>query len=220
MSETSYVIDESALSEDADIWFALPKGFVPLPLRELAEPGNAPAPGDTLGPLLDAFPDDAARQRFVTELGPVLRMARLLLEAGTIHCCLGVHADDEGDGGLLLSLFTLAWRATDWAPRSVLAARAVTCTEDAEHIEPLDLPCGPASLVQTRLTGPPGTGLAAGRQLLQITAYVPCPDGRRIAILTLATTAVEKAGHYRVVLRQIAETVSFDHPLQDAPDED
>jgi hypothetical protein len=52
-------------------------------------------------------------------------MARLLLKAETMHCCLGLHADDEGDGGLLLSLFTLAWRATDWAPRSVLAARAV-----------------------------------------------------------------------------------------------
>lgn len=222
------MIDESARSQDADIWFALPPGFLPLPLRELIEAGNSQAeaahPGDTLRPLLEALPDVETRQRLLADLGPVLRTAQLLVEVGTIHCSLGLHTDDEGDRGLLLSMFTLTWRATGWAPRGILAARAAANAEGAEHIEVLDLACGPASLVQTRLTGPPEAGFAAQRQLLQVTAYVPCPDGQRVAILTLATTAVEHAGHYRALLGDIAGSVSFDNPLSavssDVPDED
>jgi len=223
MSNLPYLIDESARSQDADIWFALPAGFVALPLLELTQEGNSTErarPGDALRPLMEAFPDLSSRQQFLTEIAPVRRMAQVLLEAGTIHCSLGLHADDEGDGGLLLALFTLSWRTTDWTPRSVLASRAAASTEDAEHIETLDLPCGPASLVQTRLTGPPEAGRAAGRQLLQVTGYVPCPDGERIAILKLATTAVERGPHYRILLRDIARTVSFDNPLPDVSDED
>ncbi|MFF5145929.1 hypothetical protein ACFY6U_40495 [Streptomyces sp. NPDC013157] len=202
MSTAAYMIDDSARREDADVWFALPPGFVPFPLDELA-----------------ASPCDAAQAEGpLTGLGPVLRLARLLLEAGAVHCCLGLHADDEGDGGQLLSLFTLARRDTDWAPRSVLAGRAAAGAEGAEHIETLDLPCGPASLVQTRLKEPPELGLGAPRGLLQVTAYVPSLDGRRIAILSLATTAVDHAQHYRDLLRDVAATVSFENPLPDMSD--
>ncbi|MFC9848354.1 hypothetical protein ACFWFF_00585 [Streptomyces sp. NPDC060223] len=223
MSNAPYLIDESARSQEADIWFALPAGFVALPLLELTEAGNSPeeaSPGDPLSSLLEAFPDPSSRQQFLTEIAPVRRMAQVLLEAGTSHCSLGLHTDDEGDGGLLLSLFTLSWRTTDWMPRKVLALRAAADTEDAEHIETLDLPCGPASLVQTRLAGPPEAGTAAGRQLLQVTGYVPCLDGERIAILKLATTAVERSPDYRTLLRDITSTVSFDNPLSDVPDEE
>ncbi|WP_280880974.1 hypothetical protein [Streptomyces pseudovenezuelae] len=194
MNSSPYLIDESARSQDADIWFALPPGFVPLPLP-------------------DAFPENAVGQGPFAGLEPVLRMAQLLLAGGAVRCCLGLHSDDEGDGGALLSLFTLSWRATDWAPRSVLAARAAASAQDAEHIEMLDLPCGPASVVQTRLSGPPEAEIAADIQLLQTTAYVPCLDGQRIAILTLATTAVEHARHYRALLGDIVGTVSFENPL-------
>ncbi|SEE65072.1 hypothetical protein [Streptomyces sp. Ag109_O5-10] len=202
MSGAAYTIDDSARSEDADVWFALPSGFVPLPLHELGEACDA---AQTDGPLVG--------------LGPVLRLAQLLLEAGVMRCCLGLHTDDEGDGGLLLSLFTLARRDTGWAPRSVLAGRAAVGVESAEHIEMLDLPCGPASLVQTRLKVPPELGLGAPSGLLQVTAYVPCLDGRGIAMLSLATTAVDHARHYRGLLRDIAATVGFENPLPEVSDD-
>ncbi|MFD5540005.1 hypothetical protein ACFWIJ_19875 [Streptomyces sp. NPDC127079] len=208
MRRAPYAIDDSAHSENADIWFAMPPGFVCLPLDELTTSWCTPV----------------QEPSGLAVFGPVPRLARLLLEAGTVHCSLGLHADDVGDGGTLLSLFTLAWRATGWAPRSVLAARAAAGAEWAEHIEALELPCGPAALVQTRLSAPSELGLTAPCELLQSTVYVPCPDGERIAILSLATTAVEQAGHYRALLTDIAGTVSFENPLTDAftdvPDKD
>ncbi|MEV5959000.1 hypothetical protein AB0M11_35575 [Streptomyces sp. NPDC051987] len=203
MSGAAYVIDDSARREDTDVWFALPPGFVPIPLMELAAAAHDVAPaGDP-----------------TTGIGPGSRLAQLFLEADAVHCCLGLHADDEGDGGPLLSLFTLAWRGTDWAPRSVLAGRAAAGAEGAEYIDMLDLPCGPAALVQTRFDEPPGLGLGTPDGLLQVTAYVPCLDGRRVAILSLATTAVERAQQYRGLLRNIAHTVSFEDPLAEASDD-
>ncbi|MEU9347259.1 hypothetical protein AB0D74_39265 [Streptomyces sp. NPDC048278] len=203
MTGASYVIDASARNADADIWFALPSGFVPLPLRDLTAAEREPA---------------AAAEPLAWH-GPVFRLARLLLEAGTVHCCLGLHADDEGDGSPLLSLFTLAQRATGWAPRSVLAARAAAGAENADHIEMLDLPCGSAALVQTRTTVPPQLNLGAPCELLQATVYVPCPDSRRVAIFSIATAAATRARHYRALLKEIAGTVSFENPLPDVADD-
>ena len=222
MSSVPYLIDESARSHDTDIWFALPAGFVALPLIELASPVASTervGPGDALRPLLEEVPDVEVRQRLLTDFAPLQRMAQASVTAGTIHCSLGLHSDDEGDGRPLLSLFNLAWRTTAWAPRSVTAARAVVGSEGAGHVETLDPPCGPASLVQKRLTLPL-EGPLAQQELLQITVYVPCPDGVRIAILTLATTAVERAEQYRTLLRDIAYTVSFDNPLLDVSDDE
>ncbi|MGW1558236.1 hypothetical protein ACWCQ1_17200 [Streptomyces sp. NPDC002144] len=175
MNAVPYLIDESALGQDAEIWFAVPPGFVPLPLQELSEAVHVPAQagrqGDALELMLTGLPDGTARETLLAGLGPVFRMAQLLLAASV--------------GGLLLSLFTLASRTTDWAPRGLLAARAALSTKDAERIEVLDLSCGPVSLVQTRLTAPQEAGNTTGHRLLQNTAYVPCPDGRPLAILTL-----------------------------------
>ncbi|MGY5059401.1 hypothetical protein ACWDFR_35990 [Streptomyces sp. 900105755] len=207
MNGAPYVIDASAKNMDVDIWFALPPGFVPLPLQELTTAGREPAEAAELS----------------VGYGPVLRLAQLLLGAGTVHCCLGLHADDEGDASPLLSLFTLAWRATGWAPRSVLAARAAVGAESAEHIEMLDLPCGAATLVQTRTTAPAEMNRSTPCELLQATVYVPCPDGRRVAILSLATASVARERHYRALLKGIASTVSFENPLpntDDVPDKD
>ncbi|MFG2954624.1 hypothetical protein ACGF5O_12940 [Streptomyces sp. NPDC048291] len=203
MTGAPYVIDASARNVDADIWFALPPGFVPLPLHDLTTAEREPT----------AAAEPSAGH------GPVFRLARLLLEAGTVHCCLGLHADDEGDGGPLLSLFTLAQRATEWAPRSVLAARAAVGAENAEYIEMLELPCGSAALVQTRTTAPPELNLGAPCELLQATVYVPCPDSRRVAILSLATTSVTRARNYCALLKEIAGTVSFENPLPDVADD-
>jgi hypothetical protein len=221
LNRLPYVIDESALRQGSEVWFTLPPGFVPLPLHELKEAAQRPTEAGgqegALRPLLEAA-GPSARERLLKGLGPALRMAQLLVEAGAVHCCLGLHTDDER-GGLLLSLFTLSWRATDWAPRSVLAARAAAGVENASHIETFELPCGPGALVETWLRGPADAGLAA-YQLAQVTVYVPCPDGRRLALLTLATTEVEHAPAYRALMRGIAYSTSFDNPLPDILDED
>ena len=51
------------------------------------------------------------------------------------------------------------------------------------------------------------------RSLYEATAYLPFPDGRNLAVLTLTTTAVDARENYRDIHRAMAEMVSFDNPL-------
>ncbi|MEU0191614.1 hypothetical protein ABZ250_17360 [Streptomyces afghaniensis] len=214
MSSDTFVIDPSATMPDADIWFALPAGFVPVPLTELAAAEEAPssAEGQRHSPeaLASMLTGSESSRQLQELLAPVRRLAHVLAYSGVIHCSVGLHRDDEGDGSLLPSLFTLGWRETSWAPRGVMAARAAAGMADASHVEALDLPCGPATLVEIR-TSPQVAD--APQALLQVVVYVPFPDARKLAILTLSTIAVHRSGLYRDLLRETARMVTFDNPL-------
>ncbi|MFE9606976.1 hypothetical protein [Streptomyces sp. NPDC006012] len=166
-------------------------------------------------PLLASAPDDGIRRQFAANLADVLRMFHVLSREGMVHCSLGLHRDDTGQGdggGVLLSLFTIAWMGTAWGPRGVTAARAVASAEGHTHIDYAELPCGPATFSETVRTPTLESGLP-GRPLLQIHAHLPHPDGTSLALLTLSTTAVVLRESYRLVLRQMAELVSFDDPF-------
>ncbi|MGW7084032.1 hypothetical protein ACWGH2_11125 [Streptomyces sp. NPDC054871] len=222
-----FVVDESAGDPGADIWFAEPAGFTAIPLAALLNLPDAPGVDGlraALGPLLETAPDGTTRERFVAQLGAAQQMLAALCEIGTVHCSIGLHRDDvagagavggEGGGRPLLSFFTLSWRDTAVAPPAVTAARAVTPAEHHTRIECLELPCGPATLSESVRTPTEASGLPP-EPLLQIHAHLPHPDGRRLVVLVMSTTAVERRDDYRRLLHQIAELVSFDNPLDEA----
>ncbi|WP_432042170.1 hypothetical protein [Streptomyces cadmiisoli] len=221
----TFILDPSVNDPHAELWFAEPGGFVPLPLDALLpEPGSPAAERlrRAAAPFLDAAPDEAARQQFIAQFASGQRMLSALREVGTVHCSIGLHRDDVGeprDAGRnrpLLSLFTLSWRDAAVAPRGVTAARAVTGAEGHTHVEYRELPCGPATFSETVRTPAPAGGLPP-LPLLQVHARLPHPDCRRLAVLTLSTTAVARRAEYRAVLLRIAETASFENPGVDPP---
>ncbi|MGW1559447.1 hypothetical protein ACWCQ1_23420 [Streptomyces sp. NPDC002144] len=214
------VIDDSVNDPDTGIWFALPSGFTEMPLDMLlASPASAEADRlrEAIAPLVQAIPDDLTRQQFLAQLASGQQLLRALREVGTVHCSLGVHYDDVGadSGRTLHSLFTVSWRDIACSPRSVSAARAAVTAEQHSSIEYLDLPSGPASIGETVRKPSPGSGLPL-TPLLQIHTYLPHPDCRRMAVLMLSTTEVERRSEYRSILRQIAELTSFESPLAGA----
>ncbi|WP_369259840.1 hypothetical protein [Streptomyces sp. R35] len=216
-----FVVADSARDPDADIWFAEPEGFTPIPLGALLTPPGSPDADHlraVLAPFLDAAPDEKARQEFIAQMARGRQLLGALSEVGTVHCSIGLHRDDIDDAGNasgqpLLSLFTLSWRDTAVAARSVTAARAVSAAEGHTHVEYFELACGPATFSETVRTPATESGL---RQwpLLQIHAHLPHPDCTRLVVLTLSTTAVARREQYRAILRQIAGTVGFDNPLE------
>jgi hypothetical protein len=218
------VVDDSAVDPHADLWFAEPPGFLPLPLDALLpEPGSraADALRAAAAPFLDSAPDDTVRIRFVAHVAAGQQLLAALREAGTVHCALGLHRDDAGDvddGLPLVSWFTVSWRATAVAPRAATAARAVAPASGFDRVEYRELPCGPASLGEAILTPPAGTALPQ-QPLLQLRAHLPHPDGKRLAVLALSTTALARREQYRAILRRIVETVCFRNPLEAAPSE-
>ncbi|MET7380272.1 hypothetical protein ABZT08_15880 [Streptomyces sp. NPDC005526] len=213
MTADTFVIDPSARTPDADIWFALPAGFIPLPFKELlkseeASDGTDIAPRRPQAvPMLHALGDSPRALEFLL---PVRRLFQVLAHNGVLHCSLGLHRDDVADGALLPSLFTLGWQEIAWAPRRVTVARIAAGTHDARHAEVLELSCGPASLVVTTLDAP-----AAGlpRDLLQVAVQIPYPEATKLAVLTLSTPAVHRADHYCDLLRETARMVTFENPF-------
>ncbi|MFF6951516.1 hypothetical protein ACFZAD_23030 [Streptomyces iakyrus] len=211
------VVAESASDPDSGIWFAVPGGFTELPLDVfLAPPASSDASQlrEALAPLVEVIPDGITRQQFIAQLASAQQLLSALREVGTVHCSLGVHRDDVegGHGKILHSLFTVSWRDIAWSPRSVSAARAVATAEQHSRIEYLDLPSGPASMGETVRTPAPGYGLQPG-PLLQLYAYLPHPDCKRMAVLMMSTPEVERREQYCKILRHIAELTSFESPL-------
>jgi hypothetical protein len=222
-STPNFVLHPSATAPGEGIWYATPAGFTALPLESLlASPSSAAADDlhQALDPLLASTPDEATRQAVLANLTTAQRMFQVMRAAGTVHCSLGLHRDDtgDGDGGPLLSLFTITWVPTAWAPRAVTAARAVATAEDHTRIEYVELPSGPATFSETVRKPTPDSGLPQ-RPLLQVHAHIPHPDGRRLAVLTLSTTAASHREHYRAVLQQIAGLISFDDPFAPGAEE-
>ncbi|GAA3495683.1 hypothetical protein GCM10019016_027830 [Streptomyces prasinosporus] len=226
MADLAIVIDDSFNDPHAELWFSEPAGFTALPLAELLPSPDSGAADDLRAaatPLLDAFPEGGARRHFIAQFATAQRLLAALRETGTVHCSVGLHRDDVGDvavvggRGPLFSLFTISWRDTGVAPRGVTAARAVTSADGHARIEFAELPCGPVTFGETASVPAPGSGLPR-RPLLQLHAYLPHPDCRRLAVLTLTTTAPERRDEYRAILRLIAESVSFENPLGNAGD--
>ncbi|MCX5558100.1 hypothetical protein [Streptomyces sp. NBC_00038] len=221
MNTPVIILHESVEDPGAEAWFAEPPGFTALPLDALLSEPDSPAAGElrsALAPFLDSAPDEMARQQFIAEFTQGQQLLGAMREVGTVHCSIGLHRDDLDDTGTssgqpLFSLFTLSWRDTAVAPRAVTAARAVTSAAGHTHIEYLELPCGPATLSETVRTASADSGLPR-LPLLQIHAHLPHTDCKRLIVLTLSTTAVVRREEYRAVLQQIAETVSFESPLE------
>ncbi|MFE7810677.1 hypothetical protein ACFU5P_01535 [Streptomyces sp. NPDC057433] len=220
MSGPAIVLDASVADPLAELWFVEPAGFLPLPMDALLPDPNSSA-GEGLraaaAPLLDAAPDETARQQFIAAFAAGQQLLSALREAGTVHCSVGLHRDDvggvegHGAGGPLFSLFTVSWREFAPAPRGVTAARAVTAGGGHRCVEFVELAAGPATLSESTSTPGSESGLPQ-RSLLQVHAHLPHPDCRRLAVLTLTTTAPARREEYRAILRAIAESVSFERP--------
>ncbi|MFF0724646.1 hypothetical protein [Streptomyces sp. NPDC004134] len=211
--QNTYILSDSAAAPDRDAWFALPAGFTTLPLDVLTSPVGSPGASrlrEVVDGVLAGVPDGIVREQVIGQLAGAQRMMLALREEGVVHCSLGLHRDDDGDGRLLTSFFTFRWQEISRAPRHLTAARAVAAGHD--RIEVLDLPCGPAALGEVGRTVAPDLGLGVER-LLQVHAYLPHPDGSRLAVLTLTTPAPHRRAHYRAMLHDVAEHVSFDDPL-------
>ncbi|MEU1120737.1 MULTISPECIES: hypothetical protein [unclassified Streptomyces] len=239
-----FVIDDSACDSEAAIWFAEPCGYTVLPLEgllsapPLTEGGGLRA---ALAPVLEGVPDELVRQRLVAQADAGQQLLAALCGVGTVYCAIGLHHDDSDDGdgsddsgdecslpvgdgprsGPLLSFLTLSWRAIAAAAPAVTAAQAVSGGGEVAHsqVEYIEAVGGvggtPVSLSETIRTPAPGSGLAP-HPLLQLHAHLPHPDGRRLAVLTLSTTAVERRDAYRTILRGMVQLISFESPLEQA----
>lgn len=215
--DSNVTVQPSAEEPGEGVWFAVPRGFTSLPLRTLVAAAGSPEAvqrDESLAHILASAPDEVSRQEFTATLAVLHHMLRSVQVQGTAHCAVGLHRDDtEGENGVaLLSLFTVSWAETSWAPRGVTAARALVTAEGHTRMEYGEVPCGPAAFSETVRTPTAESGLS-GTSLLQIHGHLPHPDGTALVLLTLSTIAVPRREQYRALLQQIARTVTFEDPF-------
>ncbi|WP_146228900.1 hypothetical protein [Streptomyces sp. NWU339] len=215
MANSEILLHDSFDDPHAALWFVEPAGFSALPLDSLLpapESQAADSLREAAAPFLGTSRDSLARQQFIAAFAAGQQLLAALREVGTVHCSVGLHRDDVGGAGeLLFSLFTVSWRETAPAPRGVTAARAVASGGGHVRVEFVELAAGLASFSEVGSTPASGSGLPR-RPLLQMHAHLPHPDCRRLAVLTLTTTALARRAEYRAILRVIAESVSFERP--------
>ncbi|MGW7408273.1 hypothetical protein ACWGI9_32055 [Streptomyces sp. NPDC054833] len=203
-------------SEEDGLRFAIPPGFTPLPIDSLLARPDSPEAEQlnrAVASILASAPDEATCEQVAVNLAVAQRMIRALRVSGTVHCSLGLHRDDSGhgDADVLFSLFTITWVGTSWAPRAVIAARALATSQGHTHMSYAELACGPAAFSEALRTPIPESGLPAV-PLLQFYSHLPHPDGTGLALLTLSTTATLHRDSYRMLLRRISELVTFEEP--------
>jgi hypothetical protein len=214
-STLEYAVDESAMRSDCDLWFAVPPGFTELPFASLFHDSGSPEGGRAraaIDALLDLVPEEKLAD-LLTRLSEAHATVGLLIREGLSHLSLGAHEAD--DGRVLESVLTLNRGEMPRGPRDLMAARAATARQSALPVAVPHLPCGPAAFTEAVMELPAEADTRC-RSLYQATAYLPYPDGGRLAVLTLTSTAVDAREFFRDVHRAIAESVSFDNPLPEA----
>ena len=210
--EFEYAIDESAMERGCDLWFALAPGYVEVPFRDLFADPESPEGArvvEAVNSLLELVPPEQ-RAGFLEQLAEARALTSEMRREGVVSFAIGAHEGD--DGTMLESVVLLARREIPWTPRKLAAAQAATARSNALPVSVADLPCGPGAFTESLLEMPTQAD-ARQRSLYEATAYLPFPDGRNLAVLTLTTTAVDAREHYRDVHRAMAEMVSFDNPL-------
>lgn len=209
-----YAVEESALRSDCDLWFAVPPGFTEMKFASLFSDPGSPEAGRAraaIDALLDLVPEERLAD-LLTRLREAQATVGLMIREGLIHLSLGAHESD--DGRVLESVLTINRKEMPYSPRNLMAVRAANARESALPVAVSHLPCGPAAFTEAVMDLPAEADMLH-RSLYQVTAYLPYPDGRRLAVLTLTSTAVEAREFFRDVHRAIAESVSFDNPLPD-----
>lgn len=210
--EYEYAIDESAMERGCDLWFALAPGYVEVPFRDLFADPESPEGArvvEAVNSLLELVPEEK-QAGFLEQLAQARMLTLEMQREGVVSFAIGAHEAD--DGSMLESVVTLARREIPWTPPKLAAAQAATARKNALPVSAGELPCGPAAFTEA-LVEVPEEADSQRRSLYEATAYLPFPDGRNLAILTLTTTAVDAREHYRDIHRGMAEMVSFDNPL-------
>ncbi|MGW5611798.1 hypothetical protein ACWEWI_38260 [Streptomyces sp. NPDC003753] len=207
------VIDDSARDPSAKIWYALPGGYVDLPLDALdAEPGSEyEAQLDHVMALIADCAPEPERERYAGALRDVRYMVRQMQREGIIGCSLGMHHADDGSSAV--SVVTVALRDIEWAPPKLTVVRAVSLRECTENVALLTLPGGRPGAVSDTMVTMPALASMPAQELYQCNLYIAAPSGVQLAVLTLSTTAVGSRKHYRDLMEAIAYTVSFTDPM-------
>ncbi|WP_041832598.1 hypothetical protein [Actinoplanes sp. N902-109] len=214
-------MSDTAPEEPAAVWFGVPDGYAPLPLHDLT---------DTMSvtyQLIQELGTDEQRALSGTALGALAVYLGELAERGAVYCGIGRHVS-ETDGSPVTSslVVTLQEYPGRRNPRLLLrdVAEGKRRAGEHGHAELVDLPNGPALFVERELLlpAPPRPGdhvltVAAEAPVWQLEAFLPGPDGDRLAVIEVSTPFVAAGPQFRPMTVAMAAALSFRPPADQDP---
>jgi hypothetical protein len=203
------------------VWLSIPEGYAALPLDNIPEAIAA------TGQLVAELGTPQQRQASDYVLGLLRVFLQTLAERRAVYCGIGRHLSAI-DGQLITSslVVTLLEFPDRRNPRLVLKAllQGKADAGEAGQTDLVDLPNGPAMFFERTQVLPapamPGQHvLAEGTEspVWQLEAYVPSPEGDRLATIEVSTPFVEHGPQYRGMVVTMVAGVGFRRPVGNDP---
>jgi hypothetical protein len=204
------------------LWLDVPTGFRPLPLT-----GTAEALEQAQHVLLElATPEQ--QSVLPTVVGALGELLQDLAARRAVYCGLGRHVS-ELDGAEITSTLVVSIQRTGGAgdPRLLLAEMVRRRAEQdwqgqADLLDVLGRPvlfCESTSdLPAPRLPGATGDDQDATAAVFALEALIPSADGALLASVDFATPFVANGPEFRMMMVEIAATLSFTPPDATPPD--
>jgi hypothetical protein len=217
MTHASDILSSIAANDEGEqeltIWLDLPKGYLPLPVRD------AVAKLSEAEPVLTELCPPENQPLLYATLDTFASLLSELEARNTVFCGLGWHEAPDGATVSSTLVVSLQYMGEARNPRLVLGD-LVTAAADADEraqADLVDLANGPAlffeslrSLAKPRL---PGQESDPGRaEVYQLEAVVPQEKGEWIATLELSTPQTEYGIMFREMMVLLANSVSFTPP--------
>jgi hypothetical protein len=203
------------------VWLSIPDGYAALPLENIPETIAA------TGQLVAELGTPQQRQASDHVLGSLSVFLGMLAERRAVYCGLGRHLSAI-NGQLITSsmVVTLLEFPEQRNPRLVLKdlLQAKVDAREAGQPDLVDLPNGPAMFFERTLMLP--TPAIPGQQVLaegtespvwQLEAFVPSPDGDKLATIEVSTPFAEHGPQYRTMVVTMAAGVAFKPPFGSGP---
>ncbi|WP_203842120.1 hypothetical protein [Winogradskya humida] len=207
--------------EQAGVWVEIPQGYAALPLTGIAETVEA------VGKLVTELGPPNIREAGDTVLSSLQVFLETLAERRAVYCGVGRHRSALNDQLITSSLVvTLLEFPEENNPRLVLKdlLEAKAGAGEAGQTDLVDLPNGPALFFErvTLMPAPAIPGqhvLAEGVEspVWQLEAFVPSPQGDKLATIEVSTPFAEHGPQYRAMLVAMASGVVFEEPVDSDP---
>lgn len=225
MTDPTPTVAEPPQDDEDAIWVDIPPGYFALPLDDIA--GNIATAETTLEELAPAVLRPAIAP-VVEVLGHFLTE---LAMRNVLYCGVGHHRSALDDSTITSSLTVALQRFPEQRNPILVLKDLVESRPDAAERGHGDLvrlagrPVvffeGERSLPTPQIPGQPAIAEGATTRIYQIEAWVPAPDGAKLATIEFSTPAVAHGPEFRAMTVQLAASVSFEPPPSTgSPDDD
>jgi hypothetical protein len=210
---------DGGTGDDVPLWIAIPPGYFPLPLDDVAGLQRAES-------VLTEVADDDQKAQIHAVIGVLEVFLTDLVSCGALYCGIGRHTSHR-DGAIVTSSLVISYQEYEGArnPRLLLKdlVQAKADADERGQVDLVDVLQRPVfffertrQLPTPQFPGHPEVAGGSTSSVYQLEAFVPAEDGSKLATIEFSTPFPEHGTEFRTMVVQLAASVSFEPPAVSA----